>query len=117
MLQKLLGFNPKTMTLRTESIAGITTFLYHELYPCREFLHPLLHRDGQGSRVHGYRACHRPLHLAAGIHGKAALGTGTQHGDQCLLRLHTGAGHGLSVASGYGCLVCGGTSLHPHHFL
>ena len=27
MLQKLLGFNPKTMTLRTESIAGITTFL------------------------------------------------------------------------------------------
>lgn len=27
MLQKLLEFNPKTMTLRTESIAGITTFL------------------------------------------------------------------------------------------
>ena len=27
MLKKLLGFNPTTMTLRTESIAGITTFL------------------------------------------------------------------------------------------
>lgn len=27
MLKKLLGFDPQTMTLRTESIAGITTFL------------------------------------------------------------------------------------------
>lgn len=27
MLKKLLGFDPQTMTLRTEIIAGITTFL------------------------------------------------------------------------------------------
>lgn len=54
---------------------------YHELHPCGEHLYSLFHRNGQGCRVHGYRSCHRPLHPVACLHGKAALGTGTQHGD------------------------------------
>ena len=117
MLKKLLGFDSTTMTLRTESIAGITTFLTMSYILAVNT--SILSSTGmdKGCRVHGYRSCHRPLHPVACLHGKAALGTGTQHGDQCLLRLHTGTGYGLPVASGYGCLVCGGAYLHSHHFL
>ena len=51
-----------------------------------------------------------PSTLLLAFMAKLPLAQAPSMGDQCLLRLHTGAGHGLSVASGYGCLVCGGTS-------
>ena len=117
MLQKLLGFNPKTMTLRTESIAGITTFLTmsYILAVNSSILSSTGWTRGAVFTATALATALSTLLLA--FMAKLPLAQAPSMGINAFFRLHTGAGHGLSVASGYGCLVCGGTSLHPHHFL
>ena len=46
LLEKALGFDPKSMKLRTELIAGATTFLNYELYLSSKSRHPVIHRNG-----------------------------------------------------------------------
>ena len=46
LLEKALGFDPKSMKLRTELICGSHHVLNYELYLSRKSRHPVIHRNG-----------------------------------------------------------------------
>lgn len=108
MLKKLLGFDPQTMALRTEIIAGITTFLTMSYILA---VNPsILATTGMDQRRCFY--CNRfgfgPRYLAAGFYGKVAFCPGSQYGTERLFRFYVGAGHGLFLADRYDSDVCEG---------
>ena len=110
MLKKLLGFDPQTMALRTEIIAGITTFL-----------------------TMSYILAVNPSILATTGMDKGAVFTATAlasalatlllafmaklpfAGTERLFRFYVGAGHGLFLADRYDSDVCGGGDLYPDY--
>ena len=87
MLKKLLGFDPQTMALRTEIIAGITTFLTMSYILA---VNPsILATTGMDKGAGFY--CNRfgfgPRYLAAGFYGKVAFCPGSQYGTERLFAL------------------------------
>ena len=112
MLKKLLGFDPQTMALRTEIIAGITTFLTMSYILA---VNPGNDRDGQRRCFYCNRFGFGPRYLAAGFYGKAAFCPGSQYGTERLFRFYVGAGHGLFLADRYDSDVCGGGDLYPDY--
>ena len=109
MLKKLLGFDPQTMALRTEIIAGITTFL-----------------------TMSYILAVNPSILATTGMDKGAVFTATALASALAtlllafmaklpfaqapsMALNVGAGHGLFLADRYDSDVCGGGDLYPDY--
>ena len=86
MLKKLLGFDPQTMALRTEIIAGITTFLTMSYILA---VNPsILATTGMDKgAVFTATALASALATCCWLYGKAAFCPGSQYGTERLFSL------------------------------
>ena len=112
MLKKLLGFDPQTMALRTEIIAGITTFLTMSYILA---VNPSILATTGMDKGAVFTATALASALATGFYGKVAFCPGSQYGTERLFRFYAGAGHGLFLADRYDSDVCGGGDLYPDY--
>ena len=115
-LKALLGFDPKTTTVKTELIAGMTTFL--TMCYILAVNPTILATTGmdKGALFTATAIASAIAHLPAGFHGKVAFCPGSQHGTERLLRLHPLSGYGLDLAAGFGGIARRGYHL-PSHYL
>ncbi|MFQ9020622.1 MAG: solute carrier family 23 protein [Parabacteroides merdae] len=96
MLKKLLGFDPQTMALRTEIIAGITTFLTMSYILA---VNPsILATTGmdKGAVFTATALASASRYLAVGFYGKAAFCPGSQYGTERLFAFTLVQGMGYS---------------------
>ena len=115
MLKKLLGFDPQTMALRTEIIAGITTFLTMSYILA---VNPsILATTGmdKGAVFTATALASALATLLLAFMAKLPFCPGSQYGTERLFRFYVGAGHGLFLADRYDSDVCGGGDLYPDY--
>lgn len=106
MLQKIFGFNKQTMNLRTEIIAGITTFLTMSYILA---VNPaMLSTTGMDKG-----AIFTATALAAAIAtlllawmAKLPFAQAPGYGAECFLCFYLSAGYGLFLGNGIGSHVC-----------
>lgn len=114
MLKKLLGFDPQTMALRTEIIAGITTFLTMSYILA---VNPsILATTGmdKGAVFTATALASALATLLLAFMAKLPFAR-SQYGTERLFRFYVGAGHGLFLADRYDSDVCGGGDLYPDY--
>ena len=109
MLKKLLGFDPQTMALRTEIIAGITTFLTMSYILA---VNPSILATTGMDKGAVFTATALASALATLL---LAFMAKSQYGTERLFRFYAGAGHGLFLADRYDSDVCGGGDLYPDY--
>ena len=112
MLKKLLGFDPQTMALRTEIIAGITTFLTMSYILA---VNPSILATTGMDKGAVFTATALASALATLLLAFMAKLPGSQYGTERLFRFYVGAGHGLFLADRYDSDVCGGGDLYPDY--
>ena len=110
MIQKLLGFDKQTMRIRTEVIAGITTFLTMSYILA---VNPSI----LGTTGMDKGAVFTATALASPrLYGQTAVRTSSEHGAERIFCFHAGAGHGIFLADGDDGDVRRRGDIHPYYF-
>lgn len=115
MLKKLLGFDPQTMALRTEIIAGITTFLTMSYILA---VNPsILATTGmdKGAVFTATALASALATLLLAFMAKLPFAQAPSMALNAFFRFYVGAGHGLFLADRYDSDVCGGGDLYPDY--
>lgn len=94
MLQKLFGFNSHSMQVRTEILAGITTFLTMSyILAVNPSILGVTGMD-KGGGIHRYRHSFLNSHSYYGGMGQTSVRACSRHGTKCFFRFHSLSGYG-----------------------
>ena len=113
ILKKLFGFDPSVMKVKTEVMAGITTFFNDVVYSCCESGYSFGGIDGSGGCVHGHGFGGIYCHAADGYFGKITFRFGSGYGIERFFCFHVGAGYGVFLGECLGGCICRGDSVYP----
>lgn len=112
MLQKIFGFNKQTMNLRTEIIAGITTFLTMSYILA---VNPaMLSTTGmdKGAIFTATALAAAIATLLLACMAKLPFAPSSGYGVECFLCFYLSAGDGLFLGNGIGSHVCRRTYIY-----